>query len=87
MQLIIEVELSQSMRTQAIYNFYRINAWFQVCIFEIFLGRAHPAPPQTSISAQSLAAPSIWVSPSIHPFNMIINPSPQQKGTRSNTVP
>ena len=33
--------------------------------FKIFLGRAHPAPPQTSTPAQSLAAPSIWVSPSI----------------------
>ena len=43
------------------------NAWFQVCIFLNFLGRAHPAPPQTPdfYPAQSLAAPSIWASPSI----------------------
>ena len=38
---------------------------FKDAFFLIVLEKAHPASPQTSILAQSLAAPSIWVSPSI----------------------
>ena len=38
---------------------------FKDAFFFKFLEKAHPASPQTSILAQSLAAPSIWVSPSI----------------------
>ena len=60
------------------------NAWFQVWISEIFLGRWLGPPPQTpaqsqgSLSILGRFASSVRAAPSIHPSNMFNNPSPNR---------
>ena len=69
---------------------------------KIFLGGAHPAHPQTSSPLNLGLRPrfglrpqfsgasrprSVRASPSIHPLQHVYQPLPQQRGTRSNTVP
>ena len=51
-----------------------------------FSGKGLTQPLPRLLPAQSRAAPSIQASPSIHPSNIFINPSPNRRG-QDHTVP